>query len=230
MSTLSTVLVHDARLQYRYGIYAAYAFVIAFYVVILTVGRGLLPEWGVGLVIYTDPAAVGFFFLGALVMLEKGEGVRTALAITPLRARTYLAAKAMTLGSISVGACAILIAVHGGVANPALLLLAVALSSLAFIGLGIPIALRFRTVNGYLMGSSSFLVPLIAPAGLVLLEPMPVWMAVWPPVAQFRLVLVATGYGSASTADIALMLAIAAAAAIAMLIWATAVLRKELGK
>ena len=68
MSTLSTVLMHDARLQYRYGIYAAYAFVIAFYVVILTVGRGLLPEWGVGLVIYTDPAAVGFFFLGALVM------------------------------------------------------------------------------------------------------------------------------------------------------------------
>ena len=39
-----------------------------------------------------------------------------------------------------------LIAVHGGVANPALLLLAVALSSLAFIGLGIPIALRFRAI------------------------------------------------------------------------------------
>lgn len=230
MSTLSTVLLHDARLQYRYGIYAAYAFVIAFYVAALTVGRGLLPEWGVGLVIYTDPAAVGFFFLGALVMLEKGEGVRTALAITPLRARTYLAAKAMTLGSISIAACAILIVVHGGVANPALLLLAVALSSMAFIGLGIPIALRFRTVNGYLVGSAGFLTPLLGLAGLALLEPMPVWMAIWPPVAQFRLVLIATGYGAASMPEITLMIAIAAAAAAAMLIWATASLRKELGK
>jgi fluoroquinolone transport system permease protein len=230
VSTLSTVVLHDARLQYRYGIYAAYAFVIAFYILVLTLGRGLLPEWGVGLVIYTDPAAVGFFFLGALVMLEKGEGVRAALAVTPLKASTYLAAKAVTLGSISVGACAVLIIVHGGVANPALLLLAVALSSLAFIGLGIPIALRFRTVNGYLVGSAGFLTPLIALAGLALVDPMPVWMAIWPPVAQFRLVLVATGYGSASLAEIVFMIAISAAAAAAMLVWATASLRKELGK
>jgi len=163
-------------------------------------------------------------------MLEKGEGVRAALAITPLRARTYLAAKAATLSSISIAACAILIVVHGGVANPALLLLAVALSSLAFIGLGIPIALRFRTVNGYLVGSASFLTPVIALAGLALIEPMPVWMAVWPPVAQFRLVLLATGYGTASTGEVVSMIAVAAATTVGMLIWATSSLRKELGK
>lgn len=230
MSVLSTLIRHDATLQYRYGIYAAYAFVVAFYVVVLTLGRGLLPAWGVGLVIYTDPAAVGFFFLGALVMLEKGEGVRTALAVTSLRAATYLAAKVATLGSISLGASAILILVHGEVANPALLLVAVALSSLAFIGLGIPIALRFRTVNGYLVGSASFLSPILALAGLALLEPMPVWMALWPPVAQFRLVLVATGYGTASAAEIAAMLVVSIAAAAGMLVWATAALRTELGK
>ncbi len=230
MSVLSTLIRHDATLQYRYGIYAAYAFVVAFYVVVLTLGRGLLPAWGVGLVIYTDPAAVGFFFLGALVMLEKGEGVRTALAVTSLRAATYLAAKVATLGSISLGASAILILVHGEVANPALLLVAVALSSLAFIGLGIPIALRFRTVNGYLVGSASFLSPIIALAGLALLEPMPVWMALWPPVAQFRLVLVATGYGTASAAEIAAMLVVSIATAAGMLVWATAALRTELGK
>jgi len=230
MSVLSTLIRHDATLQYRYGIYAAYAFVIVFYIVVLTLGRGLLPAWGVGLVIYTDPAAVGFFFLGALVMLERGEGVRTALAVTSLRAVTYLAAKIATLGSISLGACAILILVHGEVANPALLLLAVALSSLAFIGLAIPIALRFRTVNGYFIGSAGFLAPIIGLGGLALLEPMPLWMALWPPVAQFRLVLVATGYGTADAGEIAAMLAVSAVAAAAMLAWATAALHKELGK
>ena len=230
MSTVSTFIAHDARLQYRYGIYAAYAFVVAFYIAILTVGRGLLPAWGVGLVIFSDPAAVGFFFLGALVMLEKGEGVRTALAITPLRAQTYLVSKIVTLGGLGFGTSAILILVHGSVANPALLLVAVALTSLSFIGLGMPIALRFRTVNGYLVGSASFLTPLIAPAALALLDPMPVWLALWPPVAEFRLILVATGHGAASAVEISAMLAMSAMTAAAMLIWAHGALRRELGK
>lgn len=230
MSTIPALLRHDARLQFRYGIYFAYTFVVGFYIVVLTLGRGLLPDWGVGLVIFTDPAAVGFFFLGALMMLEKGEGVRTALAITPLRGRTYLLSKATTLGGISIAASVILILVHGSVANPALLLLTVAVTSLTFIGLGIPIALRFRTVNGYLVGSASFLTPVIAVAGFALLEPMPLWMALWPPVAQFRLILVATGYGTASTGEIVTMLATSLAGAVAMLVWATAGLRAEFGK
>ncbi len=59
---------------------------------------------------------------------------------------------------------------------------------------------------------------------------MPLWMALWPPVAQFRLVLVATGYGTADAGETAAMLAVSAVAAAAMLAWATAAWRKELGK
>ena len=224
------LVAHDLRLQYRYGIYVAYAFVVGFYVLVLALGRGLLPAWGVGLVIYTDPAAVGFFFLGALMMLEKSENVRSALAISPASAVQYLLGKAVTLTSVGLVASIVVMLVHGAVSNPALLIVAVLLTSLAFLALGVPIALRFRTVNGYLVGSSGFLIPLIMPAGLALLEPMPIWLGLWPPVAQFRLILVAVGHASATPAELALLLAVAAAGAATITVWALAVLRRELGK
>lgn len=230
MSTLLTLAAHDARLQYRYGIYAAYLFVVAFYVFCLTLGRQVLPGWAIGFIIYSDPAAVGFFFLGALMMLEKAEGVRTALAVTPVTAGQYLWGKVLTLGGLGLVASAVLLVVHGAVPAPLLLLAAVALTSLAFLGIGVPIALRFRTVNGYLVGSGALLTPLIAPAFLALIEPMPAWLGLWPPVAQFRLILVALGHASASPAETVFYFAISAASAAAGLWLARAALRRELGK
>jgi fluoroquinolone transport system permease protein len=230
MNRLLVLAAHDGRLQFRYGIYAAYAFVVAFYVLVLTAGRSFLPPWAVGLIVYTDPAAVGFFFLGALMMLEKSEGVRTALAISPVTAVQYFAAKVLTLSSVAIIACAVILLIFRDAPQPALLLFSVALTSIAFMGIGVPIALRFRTVNAYLVGSSGYLIPVIVPAGLALLDPMPLWAALWPPVAQFRLILVASGYGSATLPEIAAMLAVAAVAAAAAAWWAIVSLRKELGK
>ena len=112
MTALVALVGHDARLQYRYGIYVAYAFVVGFYVLVLCLGRGLLPSWALALVIYSDPAAVGFFFLGALMMLEKGEGVRTALATSPVTAAQYLMGKMVTLTSVALLASLIVMLVH----------------------------------------------------------------------------------------------------------------------
>jgi fluoroquinolone transport system permease protein len=230
MSLLVTLTRHDARLQYRYGIYAAYAFVIAFYVTVILAGGRFLAAWAVPALVYSDPAAVGFFFLGALVMLERAEGVRPALAASPVTARHYLAAKLVTLGGMSLVACVILMIALGDVPNPALLLAAFALTSVTFLAVGMPIAMRCRTVNGYLVGAAGLLTPVIAPSGLAMLDPMPLWLAVWPPVAQFRLILVAMGYGSADMLEVAFMLAVCAVAAIASLAFAQRSLRRELGK
>lgn len=230
MSRLLALARHDARLQYRYGIYFAYAFVVAFYVFVLTSAAPYLPSWAVGVIIYSDPAGVGFFFLGALMMLEKAERVRTALATAPISAAEYFAAKVMTLSSMALIACGILLVVVHGAPNPALLLAGAALTSVAFIGIGVPVALRFRTVNGYLVGAGALLTPVIAPAALALIEPLPMWLLIWPPVAQFRLILIATGYGTASPGEVALMLAVCLAAAAGASWFAIATLKQELGK
>ncbi|MBK8085620.1 MAG: hypothetical protein IPK28_18290 [Devosia sp.] len=224
------LLRHEARLQYRYGIYAAYGFVIAVYVAVLVAVAPLLPAWGTAAIVFTDPSALGFFFLGALMMLERNEGVRRALAAAPVTARDYLAAKVATLTGMAVLASMVLTLFLHRPAAPALLILAVVLTSLQYVGIGVPIALRFRTVSGYLVGSTGFLTPLIAPGFLALLDPMPDWLLLVPAASQFRLMLVATGAVAADPVQILTMLAVAALAALAALWYALWALRKELGK
>lgn len=231
MSPLAVALIrHDVRLQYRYGIYAAYAFIVALYVTELLVLGAVLPPWVPALIIFTDPAALGFFFLGALMMLEKSEGVRAALAASPVSAVDYLTGKMVTLVGLSLASCVVLIPFIHRVANPLLLLVAVMLTAIQYVGIGVPIALRFRTVNGYLIGSAGFLTPLIAPGLLALLEPFPLWLAIIPAVSQFRLLLTATGAASASSPEIATGLIIALVAAIGAVAVALHALRRELGK
>src|SRR5690606_34647166 len=175
---LATLVAHDARLQYRYGIYAAYAFVVALYAMVLVWGAQWLPAWVPAVIIFTDPAALGFFFLGALMMLEKAESVRTALAVAPISAADYFLGKTITLTSVSLIACAVLLVFIHRPADPALLMLTVALTAVQYIGIGVPIALRFRTVNAYLVGSGGFLTPVIAPGFLALLPDMPLWLTI----------------------------------------------------
>ena len=228
-SNLAVLVLHDARLQLRYGIFAAYAVVVAIYVgVLLSVGPHL-PQWAPAFIIFTDPAALGFFFLGGLMMLERSEGVRTALATTPLSMIDYLAAKTLTLTGLALLACIALYLAHG-TGNAALLLGTVALTSFQYVGIGVPIALRFKTVSGYLMGSTGFLTPVIAPAFLALLEPFPLWLTAIPSVSQFRLMLVATGAATAAPAELAIMLAISIASAAGALWIARRALTREFGR
>lgn len=129
---LATLIAHDARLQFRYGIYFAYAFVIGFYVLALTYGGPYLPSWVPALIIFTDPSVLGFFFLGALMMLEKAENTRNALAMTPISAGNYFWAKTATLTTMALGAVAVLTPfLHQGTNTPMLLAI-VALTSIMF--------------------------------------------------------------------------------------------------
>jgi fluoroquinolone transport system permease protein len=225
-----TLIRQDVRLQFRYGIYAAYAVVVALYVTMLLLAGPLLPAWVPALIIFTDPAALGFFFLGALLMLEKSEGVRAALAASPVTAADYLTGKMVTLVGMSLVSCVILLPFIHSVPNPILLLLTVALTAIQYVGIGVPIALRFRTVNEYLVGSAAFLTPVIAPGLLALLDPFPLWLAVLPAASQFRLLLIAGGAVVATPVEVAVCLAFTVLAAMGALALALRSLRGELGK
>jgi fluoroquinolone transport system permease protein len=227
---LATLLSLDARLQLRYGIYYAYAMVVAFYVAALTWLGPFLPPQAVGLIIYSDPAVLGFFFLGALMMLEKAEAARSALAMTPISAADYVWSKTLTLTAVAVVAVTIIGALPHGETNWPILIAATVLTSIQFIGIGVPIALKFRTVTAYLIGSGGLLLPVVLPAGLALLDPMPAWAIIIPAASQLRLVLIGTGVAKAGAGEVAAMLAICMAAAAAGLYVGIRSLKREFGK
>jgi fluoroquinolone transport system permease protein len=227
---VATLIVHDARLQWRYGIYAAYAVVMLAYAAIITTAGERFPAWVAATIVFTDPAALGFFFLGALMMLERSEGVRAALTVAPIAAADYLGAKAATLTTMALVASAVLSVLIHGSTNQVLLLVAVTLTSLQYVGIGVPIALRFRTVSGYLVGSAGFLAPMIAPGFLALLDPFPLWLAVVPAVSQYRLILLSVGAATATPAELVVMLLVAALSALGALWLAHKALRTEFGR
>ena len=222
--------LNDVRLQARYGIYAAYAFVVAIYVAVFVGVGPAMPAWGPAAIIFSDPAGLGYIFLGGLMMLEKSERVRSALSVTPLAPATYFAAKAITLTLVALVACTVLaLAMHGG-ANLPLLLATVALTSVQYVGIGVPIALHFRTVTGYIIGAGALLTPLIAPGFLALLDPFPGWLAAIPAVSQMRLMLVATHAAGATPLEMALMLVVCVLAAAGASALAIHALKREFGR
>ncbi|MCB1518671.1 MAG: hypothetical protein KDJ19_13780 [Hyphomicrobiaceae bacterium] len=230
MSTLPALLTNEVRLQQRYGIYIAYGVVVLFYVVTLMYLAPFFPVWLPALIIYTDPAAVGFFFLGALMMLEKGQATRMALGVTPVSAFDYFSAKAISLAAISIVAVTILSFLIPAGVNHVLLLTIALISSVQFIALGVPTALYFKTVTSYLMGAAGILAPFVIPAGLAFLDQMPVWAMLWPPAADLRLIMVATGAATNTGFEIAIMFAASLAGTTLAVWYATKRLEEEFGR
>jgi fluoroquinolone transport system permease protein len=66
------------------------------------------------LVIFNDPALLGFLFIGVMVLFEKNENTLEALAVTPIKISNYILSKSIALTSVSLFCCyAMVIAGYG---------------------------------------------------------------------------------------------------------------------
>ena len=100
MKRMVTTLRWDVVLQFRNGFY----YVSAFFILIWVGLWSQLPnahtlDYAVilpGLVVL-NLLITTFYFVGALVLLEKAEGTLTGLVVTPLHAGEYLAARVLSL-------------------------------------------------------------------------------------------------------------------------------------
>lgn len=226
-----TLLMHDMRQLHRFGILYAYATVIAMYILVLTQWGQYFPNWLPALIIYTDPAVVGFFFIGGLALLEKSENTRTALSVTPISAANYFWGKTLPLTGLALVATLVISFFLPAETNHFMLAISVVLMSAQFLGIGLFAAFRFKSVTSYLIGAAGYLVPIILPAGFAFIADMPLIAQFWPPAAQLRLILIATQ--AAPTPDLlsqSILWAITLLGAIAGIwfgIWATNI---ELGR
>ncbi len=226
---LVTLLKHDIRLFYRYGILAAYGFVVVFYVGLVIYAGELMPAWAAGMIVIMEPSAVGFFFLGGLMQLEKSEDVRAALGVTPISALDYFISKAIGFSAIALIAVFILVSFTPNEINWVMLFAIVTLTSVQFLAIGVPAALYFKTLSSYLMGSVTFLLPIILLGLFAFLDPMPAWAIIFPTASEFKLILIATGAGSASTPEIIAMFVVVIITFFASIWLAKYSLERELG-
>ncbi|EJN61050.1 fluoroquinolone export ABC transporter permease subunit [Halogranum rubrum] len=159
-SRLSSMLRWDVQLQIRYGFYAVYAVLIAIYVLGLWQLSPELTPTALTLVVFGDPAFLGFYFIAALVLFEKREGVLEAFTTSPLRGDEYLLSKALSLTFLALVASLLIVLFTVGTAFAlAPFLAGVALTSLLFVFVGFVAVARFDTLNAYFMTSLVYLFP-----------------------------------------------------------------------
>lgn len=164
MSRFASAVRLDLLLQKRYGFYYAGAFVTLVWIVLLLPLPDSLLDLAVPLIVFTDLAVVGFYFIAGMVIFEKGEETLFALISTPLRFREYLGSKLLTLTALAmVISLAVAVAGYGLDFNPVFFLLGVVLASMISALLGFITVAPFSSISSYLVPSSLALIPMGLP-------------------------------------------------------------------
>jgi fluoroquinolone transport system permease protein len=161
---LWNAVLWDLRVQLRYQIVTVAIAVTVVYAVLLKV---VPEEWRddtTVLLVLADPTMIGFLFVGALMLFERGANTLQAVVVSPLSSAQYVWSKAISLTAIAMVCAAVMTAGgHGASFSPGPLLMSVALTSMLFVFIGIAAVARVRTINEYLLIVPLYLVPLYLP-------------------------------------------------------------------
>ena len=146
------LILGDIRFQFKYGFYFIYAVFCALYLFLLFIFPEAWREKAASIMIYSDPAAMGLFFMGAIVLLEKSQRVLNALAVSPVKVSEYITAKIVSLVFISV-LVSLVLALAAGLKNIPVVLITTALTSIIFALLGLIVATKINSLNQYIIAT-----------------------------------------------------------------------------
>lgn len=176
---LGSLFLWDIRFQAKYGFYFLYAVITGIYTIILFAVPEGWKEKTAAALIFSDPSAMGLFFMGAIVLLEKSQHTPCAFAVSPVRPMEYIIAKVGSLSVISVVVAAVLELAAGGNHLP-VVLLGTAISGTIFTLCGIMIATKISSLNQFILWTVPMEIICFVPAILHLFKITPVWLRSYP--------------------------------------------------
>jgi fluoroquinolone transport system permease protein len=150
----------------RHGFYYATAFVLIFCVVLVSRLPSLNLSWLLPALVLGNLLLNTFYFIGGLILLEKGEGTLEAQVVTPLRTWEYLASKIGTLTVLGLVENLVIVLLLAGLGFNLLPLAAsLILTAVLYCLAGVLAVVKYSSINEYLMPSivytSLLLVPLL---------------------------------------------------------------------
>jgi fluoroquinolone transport system permease protein len=150
---IKSLLWGDIRFQFKYGFYFIYLVFSVLYISLLFAFPEGWREKAALLMIFSDPAAMGLYFMGAIVLFEKSERVLDSIAISPVKTGEYTFSKLCSIGIIST-AVGLIIGYAGSVVSNILeFSLGVFLCSCLFSALGLIIACKISTLNQFIIAT-----------------------------------------------------------------------------
>lgn len=164
MNRIQVTMRCDARLQWRNGFYVASAVVVVLFAGAISWLPSEAVRWLLPAIVINNLIVNAFYFLAALVLLEKGEGSLQAQVVTPLRPGEYLFSKIATLSLLSLGETLLLVLLVAGLpAQPPLLLAGIILGAAFFALAGFIAVARYEAINQFLLPSMLFVSLLALP-------------------------------------------------------------------
>ena len=176
---LKSLFLLDMRFQAKYGFYFLYAVLTLIYAIALMAVPESWKEKTAVILIFSDPASMGLFFMGAIVLLEKSQHTPCAFAVSPVLVEEYIIAKVSSLSAISLVVAAIL-ALTAGVDNLHIVLLGTVISSVIFTLLGIIIATKIISLNQFILWTVPIEIVCFVPAILHLFKITPAGLRYYP--------------------------------------------------
>ncbi len=176
---LRSLFLLDMRFQAKYGFYFLYAILTVIYTIILFALPENWREKAAALLIFSDPASMGLFFMGAIVLLEKSQHTPCAFAVSPVRPMEYVIAKISSLSAISLAVAAIL-ALAASVNKLHIVLFGTLISSVIFTLLAIMIATKIISLNQFILWTVPIEIVCFVPAILHLFKITPAWFRYYP--------------------------------------------------
>lgn len=174
------LLLGDLRFQSRYGFYFLYGFLTVLYMIFLLSMPETWKMTAAAILIFSDPAAMGLFFMGAIVLLEKSQRVISYFAISPLCAWEYVCSKVFSLSLIALIVAAILTVTAGGRMSLLRVLCGTFLSNILFTLLGLIVATKVTSLNQFLLATVPAEMLAFVPAILHLFGITPTIMKIYP--------------------------------------------------
>jgi len=177
---LKALLRGDVRFQFKYGFYFIYLIFTVLYVGLLFAFPAAWREKAAVLMIFTDPSAMGLYFMGAIVLFEKSERVLDSIAVSPVKAREYVLAKLFSLGLIATGVGLVIGFAAGIVRNPFLFVAGIFLCSCLFSAVGLIIACKVKTLNQFILATIPAELLINVPAVIYLFWHQKSWLLLHP--------------------------------------------------
>ena len=198
---LGRLVCGDIHFQWKYGFYFIYFILTVLYVC----GIGALPEhWKTdiaSIMIYSDPAAMGLFFMGAIVLLEKSQKVLNAMVVSPVKISEYILSKTVALIAIST-VIALILGVVSGSNHLLGIAVGTALTSAIFTMLGIIAATKISNLNQLLIVIMPIEIICFVPPIVGLFVKLPDIFSFFPFIACMKLI---TGKSSLLSFDMILV-------------------------
>lgn len=164
LSLLIHFVKQDLQFLHRQGVLWLYLGITVIYAALIIFLPRNWDPYSIILLLFSDPAVMGFLFSAAILFIEMDQGILGLLQISGTSPVYYLLGRGISMGLLAQVVATILCLVNPGLkVNLLYLWLAMGLSAMLFSLLGMAVALGFRQFTDFLILGTMVEVPLILP-------------------------------------------------------------------